>query len=587
MQIKRIIAAIWITTLLTVTAFLPSIQVVAGTTEEAFYSILFIIDVSGSMNIQDPEGLVAETIKMLLDTLYAPNSEVGFIAFNDAIVQEFPLTLISEPDVREEIKVAVSELPVSGSTDIGYALRHGVNMMTELQERQNRQPIIILFSDGETHLRYSQRGRSYEDSFADEAYALDMATRINAPIHTIGISSDGTLNTDYLMYISNTTQGRHYVIRGTHALPLIFGDLKMEAFESYTRQNTMITSESGWQHIIIDTLGYYADEVNIILHYDVDTVQYVIVFHDYYDIYDSNHFTSIRLKNPSVNEVILSLYSPIGNVIHNTVVNHIPPMPPPPPPNVPPIFLGETNNITFELRHVEESLFNLMDFFYDEDGDPLTFEIVNTDDNAFEMTIQESGLLSVVPASTRGEFIIIADDGQGGTARAVFVFTVPFLVFYRNHVVAVAIVFILLLLIFLLLLMSAKKKEIPEDVSPLAKFSGSRFEGYFLTTFSGNEFPVLNWNASLVENKHITSLGELFLMMGVDENLPEASKIYLEAGNNDALVFYHDTRCIVTIGNKDVPQNKKVVLRYNERFYITFEDHVTEIEIRYKKVKKI
>jgi len=443
-----------------------------------------------------------------------------------------------------------------------------------------------LFSDGETNLSYSARERSYEDSLADEAYALATAVQINIPIHTIGISNDGILNTDSLAFISNVTQGRHYVIRNAHALPSVFGEFRGRAFGSYVHQNTTITSESsGWQHITIDTLGYYADEVGIILHYDADTVRDVAIFHEFYDIYSSNHFTSIRVTNPHANEVFLRLFSPIGNVIRTTVVNHIHTIPA--PPNNPPIFLGENNSITLELEHREESLFNLMDFFYDEDGDLLTFEIISTDSNTLNVAIQEGEILSITPTSTWSEFIIVADDGQGGMVEATFMVTVPFLVFYRNHIIAAAIMPILLLIMFLLLLMAIKRKDVPDEISPLAKFSGSRFEGYFLTTFSGKEFPVLNWNASLLENTHVASLGELFLMMGVDENLPEASKIYLEAGNNDTLIFYHDTRCIVTIGNKDVPQNKKVVLRYNEKFYITFEDHVTEIEIRYKKVKKI
>jgi len=579
MQIKRVIAGVLIIILTTNTFVHMTVAM-----ETPFYSVLFIIDVSNSMNTQDPENLVAETAKMLIDTLPTSRAEVGFIAFNDTIVADFPLTPLNEPGIRQELKNAIETLPIQGSSDIGYALLHGINTIAyKNNEKPNQQPIIILFSDGETNLTTSRRWRTYEDSFTDKAYALALATQLNAPIHTIGVSWDGTLNADYLMEISQATQGRHHVIRNANALSTIFGEFRTEAFSGETHQNTVITLESDWQYITVDTLGYYADEVNIILHYEERSVRYVLAFYRGSEVYISNHFTSVRIQNPSENGIVLGFFSDIGNVIRTMVVNYIPP----PPENIPPILLSESNTIVLELEHAGENLFDLMEYFYNEDGGLLTFEIIEMDDSTSGTVIQEGGLLSIIPTSTHSEFTIIADDGQGGTVQAIFVVTVPFWTFYRNHTIAIAIAIILLIVALLISRLSKRKQEAPIKATPSTRFSGARFEGYFMKTLSGDEIPVLNWNASFVENRHKTSLGELFQAMNVDEKLPEASKIYLEAGNNSSLIFYHDTLCIIVISNKAVPKDKKVVLHYDERIYITFEDHVTEIELRYKKAKKI
>ncbi|GGG14835.1 hypothetical protein GCM10010913_40880 [Paenibacillus aceti] len=34
-----------------------------------------------------------------------------------------------------------------------------------------------------------------------------------------------------------------------------------------------------------------------------------------------------------------------------------------------------------------------------------------------------------------------------------------------------------------------------------------------------------------------------------------------------------------------LPKNKKEILEYNDKLYITFEDGITEIELRYKAIK--
>jgi hypothetical protein len=117
------------------------------------------------------------------------------------------------------------------------------------------------------------------------------------------------------------------------------------------------------------------------------------------------------------------------------------------------------------------------------------------------------------------------------------------------------------------------------------KFTDARFEGYFINTLSGNEIPILNWNASYIEDRHTISLGEMLHMLDVNEKLPEAHKIYFTAGNNNMVVFHHSTDCIVNITDEEVPRGKREVLNYDSNLFIIFEDHSTEIEIRYKRVK--
>ncbi|PUA39416.1 VWA domain-containing protein [Paenibacillus elgii] len=118
---------------------------------------------------------------------------------------------------------------------------------------------------------------------------------------------------------------------------------------------------------------------------------------------------------------------------------------------------------------------------------------------------------------------------------------------------------------------------------PKPRFAG-RLEGYFLNTASGSDIPVKYWPLASFEKRQIT-LRELFASLDVNEPLPEAQHIIIEAGKNGTIVLRHNTRCTIEKGRTPIPRNKKESISYNDKIYITFEDHLTEIELRYKEVK--
>ena len=257
--------------------------------------------------------------------------------------------------------------------------------------------------------------------------------------------------------------------------------------------------------------------------------------------------------------------------------------------NTPPENLSGLNDTLLKNKEVE---YELSEHFTDADGDSLTYEIEAPQDNEMLAKIEDSKLIITPGEEGETEVTIKALDGRGGVALGFFDLNiVPLWIYYRNEIVIAGCILIALLIAYILL--SRKNKVIPAaavGVAPIvksgARFSGARFEGYFLDTLSGKEIPVLNWQASYIDNKHTISLGELLSLMDVSEKLPESHKIFFEAGNNNTVIFYHNTDCIVGLGKLTIPPGKKEVLKYDDRLYIVFEDHVTELEIRYKRVRK-
>lgn len=188
--------------------------------------------------------------------------------------------------------------------------------------------------------------------------------------------------------------------------------------------------------------------------------------------------------------------------------------------------------------------------------------------------------------------LINVTDGRTGYLLGTLNFDVqPFWLYHRNFLLGTGAIFSILLILLAVYLRRSKDKVIPIKAEPAVssynhKFNNARFEGYFLNTKSGIEIPVLTWPANYINSKSDISLGEMLNMLDVTENRSEAHKIFFQAGNNDTVIFHHNTECIITIGRRNVAHGQKEVLKYDDKIYITFEDHATELEVRYKRVRK-
>lgn len=254
--------------------------------------------------------------------------------------------------------------------------------------------------------------------------------------------------------------------------------------------------------------------------------------------------------------------------------------------NTAPEFLKE-NGIPV-LKGKKEVTIDLNNYFHDSDGDILTYQM-EEDNNQPHFNIDKNLLKFLPEEEGNRDVTLYVSDGRGGVITSEIQLNIqPFFIYYKKIWIAVSCIFVVLLIIYFVIFKKGKRKPIIviEDTSSAdSVFQGARFEGYFLKTFSGNEIPVLYWNASYINNKHSITLGELFRILDVEEKLSEARKIYFQAGKNGTVIFYHDTNCIVNIGSRDIPAGKREILNFDDRLYIVFEDNVTEIEIRYKRTK--
>ena len=238
------------------------------------------------------------------------------------------------------------------------------------------------------------------------------------------------------------------------------------------------------------------------------------------------------------------------------------------------------------LQKKETQQIDLSQYFKDNDGDTLVYQTESTDCN-----IDKNILFLDTEKEKTEQISLYISDGRGGVITETLTFHIlPFWLYYKNVALIILLLFISLLLFYLFVIKKCPQQKQQIQQQPIFSgetiFSNAVFEGYFLSTLSGNEIPVLNWGASYIDNKKSITLGELFHILDVTEKLPEAHKIYIGAGKNGTVLFYHDTDCVITCKGKDIPKRKKEILQYEDKVYITFEDNMTEIELRYKRKRK-
>jgi len=575
----------------------------------------------------------------------------------------------------------VDKMTRAGSTDIGLAINHGMDMLVG-SSSENSRFAMILFSDGETDLTYTRTGRTLSDSQADENAAYEKSKELNCHIYPVGISRDGSLNTGYLATIADNTGGKIYDLRSQANAPELFNSLFSDVMGTELSGYDHIQGTGYEQSVTVDIPRLYSGETNILLQSGSALTN---LRTDYAyggaSIFHSKNYSGVKVEDPAADQITLYFTTSSGATVKPQAIHYINVLPKVETPEnlaaakieieaklydtgnntvitdtayysslsaqclitnpstgesstlvmentgasfkaiynngaagnqdllitvagdgysgqSPTLSLALTNTPpeqildpdTMILKQNKELEFRLSDYFTDPDGDSLYYTLTANDEAITAAEIR-GGVLAFTPFGQGTDTIRLSvTDKRGGETVGSLTFkVVPLWIYYRAPILGVGCIFILLLAIYLWIMRKAPVNPTEPTEEPIKQgtgFYGARFEGYFLNTKSGNEIPVLHWNASSIKFRKSVTLGDLFFLMDVNEKLAEAGKIYFDAGNNGAVIFHHNTDCVVSLKNKNIPRGKKEVLHYDDKLYIVFEDHTTEIEIRYKRARK-
>ena len=162
-------------------------------------SLIFVVDVSGSMEADNRIGVAGEVIAGLIELL-GPRDRAALVSYGShaSLVSDFV-----DGDRREEIASAARALTTGGSTYAEEGLRLAYRLAAADLER-GRQVRIVLLSDGVANV-----GATGPESILE---LVDVQAQRNATLTSIGVGISGNYNDVLLEALANRGNGTYHYL---------------------------------------------------------------------------------------------------------------------------------------------------------------------------------------------------------------------------------------------------------------------------------------------------------------------------------------------------------------------------------------
>jgi Ca-activated chloride channel homolog len=206
--------------------FLLTLHSFANFSTTSKIDVVFILDASGSMKQSDPDNIRLEAMKMFIDMCELGRTQVGIVTFSHIIIEEKEMFGLNSAEDKSELKRYINNIPQNkGDTDIGLALKTGMELLESKHNPENSQ-FIILLSDGKTDIRSSLSKRTIADSEKDVNDVIVRANREGCPIYTIGLNYNGSVDEKELEHISQGSgENSCYITKTASDLPDILNNI--------------------------------------------------------------------------------------------------------------------------------------------------------------------------------------------------------------------------------------------------------------------------------------------------------------------------------------------------------------------------
>ena len=130
--------------------------------------LVMVLDQSGSMKTNDPNGMMREAAATLASMMPVNISRVGVISFNREQTKVVDLTGFSSPDAVQDIRNSISGIKYKGDTDIGNAVADAVDMFNFGDGREHA---ILVLSDGKNDFGGDRKAEVDSDERLNDALA--------------------------------------------------------------------------------------------------------------------------------------------------------------------------------------------------------------------------------------------------------------------------------------------------------------------------------------------------------------------------------------------------------------------------------
>lgn len=246
--------------------------------------------------------------------------------------------------------------------------------------------------------------------------------------------------------------------------------------------------------------------------------------------------------------------------------------------NTPPVSVK--NDRVEMLTSSGEQMIDLRDYFTDEDGDPLSFALQELSQDVVSASV-EGHYLHITPKGRgTGDIVLLVSDGEGSLIGHITVRVRSWMEVYP----AVPFLVVSLLLFAAFKIYRRKKTVItvPETVEEKNRcyFTGKINVYFTLLPHGTDEIPPLTFMLHPIREGKI-AIGDMLKNYGELSSLLELDHMFLYPADNRKIIFYHNSKASVMIGNSIVCRRMQYALSYGNVIYVTSQDGTCEMEMHY------
>lgn len=232
------------------------------------------------------------------------------------------------------------------------------------------------------------------------------------------------------------------------------------------------------------------------------------------------------------------------------------------------------------LTRSGEQMVDLRDYFTDEDGDTLRFELQELPQDVVAVSIEGQYLHITPKGRGTGDIVLLVSDGEGSLIGRITVQVRSWIEVYPA--VPFLVVFLLL---FAGLKIYRKKKTVitvPETVEEKNRcyFTGKINVYFTLLPNGAEEVPPLTFTLHPIREGKIV-VGDMLKNYAELSSLLELDHMFLYPTENRKIIFYHNSKASVMIGNSIVCRRMQYALSYGNVIYVTSSDGNCEMEMHY------
>jgi hypothetical protein len=561
--------------------------------------IVFAVDVSGSMKINDPENFTRDFLGLLTSVADPKGVRIGIVGYNTGIKVSLPVTDISSEEGRASVEKAIASLVPSGDTDLGLGLSEAKRLLDEAGD--DHEKAIFLISDGEAY--DAPRGRGEEASAKDAEEVREWA---NSDYHAM-ICKAEFRNYNGSQRGNNISIWRNYKFFGN--VPSLsewdgfFGDVLSSVMQSQLLTLAELEGTGSTQEVTLSVPHGLSDAVSVIFASDapVSNLSAEQSGLENVRVFKGNTLSAVVIENPAKGDINIRFTAKEGSFVEVCT-----------------IYSGFAFSSELSVSETEEGaarafvgvkkdgvLISDKDF-YESLGARIVFRrlLYDTEEKDYERVKDELQEERPVSAGADGVFAEYDEDPGGRFAvRAAAFFHAPFyfeeevpgngseIIFEREEAPPARTIpwisifmggTILLLAIIILVMLFGRKKPVPLFKTPKHPYAG-KLVCYVIKAENGAEYPPFTFVLSGYYSSDPVSLESILnFALGDDLGIKEAAKIIFSPGPSHGLVFRHDTSQTVTLGPLVTNAGESYIMDYGSKLYLMLKSERVELELHYK-----